>query len=59
MIIWRMCIACWISKATDTQSEYIILSAFPVQQKLHERASMLCYPALPALLLLKKVSSLL
>jgi hypothetical protein len=24
-VIWRMRIACWISKATDTHSEYVIL----------------------------------
>ena len=28
MTIWRMCIACWITKATDTTSEYVILIAF-------------------------------
>ena len=32
---------CWITKATDTQSEYVILIAFLRQQKLHERALML------------------
>jgi hypothetical protein len=32
---------CWITKATDIQSEYVILITFPRQQKLHERASML------------------
>jgi hypothetical protein len=35
MTIWRMRIACWITKATDTTSEYVILSAFPLQQWLH------------------------
>ena len=39
----RMRIACWITKATNTHSEYVILIAFPLQQWLHERASMLCY----------------
>ena len=38
MIIWRMRIACWIPKATNTHSEYVILIAFPVPQSLHERA---------------------
>jgi len=33
--------ACWITKATDTQSEYVILNAFPRQQLLHETASIL------------------
>jgi hypothetical protein len=40
-IIGRMCFACWITKATDTHSEYVILIAFPRQQWLHVRASML------------------
>jgi len=43
MTIWRMRIACWITKATNTHSEYVILIAFPPQQWLHERASMLHY----------------
>jgi hypothetical protein len=42
MAIWRMRIASWSPKATDTHSEYVILIAFPQQQWLHERASMLC-----------------
>jgi hypothetical protein len=37
----RMRIACWITKATDTHSEYVILNAFSRQQWLRERASML------------------
>jgi len=32
MTIWRMRIACWIPKATDTHSEYVTLTAFPLQQ---------------------------
>jgi hypothetical protein len=43
MAIWRMRIACWIPKATNTHSEYVILIAFPLQQWLHERASVLRY----------------
>jgi hypothetical protein len=38
-----MRIACWVPKATNTHSEYVILIAFPLQQWLHERASMLRY----------------
>jgi hypothetical protein len=34
-------IACWIIKATETHSEYVILLAFPWQQWLRERASVL------------------
>jgi len=41
--IWRMRIACWIIMATNTHLEYAILIAFPLQQLLHERASMLRY----------------
>jgi hypothetical protein len=28
-IIWLMCIACWLTKAADTYSDYVILFAFP------------------------------
>jgi hypothetical protein len=41
--IWRMRILFWIHKATNTQSEYVILVAFPLQRWSHERASMLRY----------------
>jgi hypothetical protein len=34
MTIWRMRIACWILKATDTHSEYVILIAVPLQKGL-------------------------
>jgi len=40
----RMRCACWIPKATDTHSEYVILTASPLHQWLHERASMLRHP---------------
>jgi hypothetical protein len=33
-----MLFACWIAKATDIHSEYVILIAFPQQQWLSERA---------------------
>ena len=42
MTIWGMRIACWIPKATNTHSEYVMLIAFPLQW-LHERASVLRY----------------
>jgi hypothetical protein len=41
--IRRMRIACWIAKATGKHSENVILIAFPVQQWLKERASLLHY----------------
>jgi len=40
---WRMRIARLILKATNTLLEYVILIAFPLQQWLHERVSMLRY----------------
>ena len=30
MTIWRMRISCWIPKATNTHSEYVILIDFPL-----------------------------
>ena len=41
MTIWRMRIACWIRKATNTHSGCVILIVFPQQQRLHEPASVL------------------
>ena len=35
---WCILDACWISKATDIHSEYVILIAFSLQQWLHDRA---------------------
>jgi len=43
MTIRRIIIAVWINVATNTHSEYVILIAFPLQQRLQERASMLRY----------------
>ena len=37
----RKGIVCWIPMATNTHSEYVKLVAFPLQQWLHERSSML------------------
>ena len=43
---------CWISKATNTQYKYVILIAFPLLQRLFERASFSGYTCskLPVLL---------
>jgi hypothetical protein len=46
MTIWRMRIACWVTRAINTHSEYVIFIAFPLQQWLHERASMLRYTSI-------------
>ena len=47
MTIWRMCIVCWIPKATHSHTHIhtgcVVLLAFPLQQLLHERALMLRY----------------
>ena len=43
MTVWRMRIAYWIPKATNTHSECVIRIPIPLQQWLHERASMLRY----------------
>ena len=41
MTIWRTRIACWIVKTTNIHSQYVTLIAFPLQQWLHESASLL------------------
>jgi hypothetical protein len=43
MTTLRMRIACWVTKATNTPSEYVILIDCPLQQWLHERAPVLRY----------------
>ena len=66
MTIWRMCIACWISKAIRTQShshahapthahtqKYISLPVFPQQQWFRERASLLRYTHIFSLVFLR------
>jgi len=41
--MWRMRIACWITKAANIYSVYVILIAFPLQKWLNERTAILCY----------------
>jgi hypothetical protein len=43
MTVWRMRIACCVPKAADRHSEYVTHIAFPQQQWLHERSSLLHY----------------
>jgi len=43
MTVWCMCIAYWVTKATNTHSEYAILNDFLLYQWLHDRASVLHY----------------
>jgi hypothetical protein len=49
MKIWRMRISRWVPKATNTHSEYVIFIAFPLQQWLHECASVLPYTHIASL----------
>jgi hypothetical protein len=42
-IIRRMIFTCWKTTGTDIQSEYVTCMAYPRQQCLHERPSMLRY----------------
>ena len=43
MTIWNTRIACWLPKSTNTHSDYVILTAFALQQRMKERATMICY----------------
>ena len=51
MEIWRIRISCWIPKATNTHSEYIILIVFHCKQWLYESASILPYTSIACLVL--------
>jgi hypothetical protein len=59
MTVWRMRFSCWMNKARNTHSEYVTLIAFPRQQWLYERTSMLRhkYIACNVILLLLLTSS--
>ena len=48
--------ACWLPKATNTRSEYVIFIACPLQQQLHKRASTLRYTYI-ACLVKSKISA--
>ena len=54
MTIRRMRTTRWITKATDTHSEYVILTAFPQQLWMHEGASVLRYTCITCLVFLFK-----
>ena len=51
MIIRRKNTACWITTATDTHSEYVILIYFTQQQRLREGTSMSRYTYIACLAL--------
>ena len=50
-------IACWMTKAIIKHLEYVIIIAFPQQQWLHVRASILRYSTLPVLFAVKTVNT--
>ena len=58
--IWRMRIACWILKATNTHthSKCVSLIAFRLQQCLHERTLMSHYSSFSALFMIILVRDL-
>jgi hypothetical protein len=43
LTIWLIRIACWITQATNAHIDRAILITIPLQQWLHERASILRY----------------
>jgi hypothetical protein len=49
-VIRRMRFACWVTKVTNTPSEYVIFIVLPPQHWLRERALVLCYSALHVVL---------
>jgi len=53
----RMRLICWVTKATDTHSEYVILIAFPQQQWLCERSSILRHTYIAFLVLFSAIPS--
>ena len=56
-IIRRMPIACWITEASNTYLEYVVLIVLPLQQWLHERASLLRYTYIACLVSIIWISS--
>jgi hypothetical protein len=52
MTIRCMSIACWVSKAPKTHSEYAIPIAFPLEQWLRESALVLRYKQIACLVVL-------
>ena len=63
MAIRRIRFVCWITKATHTHThthtEYEVLSAFPQQHWLRERAILLCYTYIACVVVAETVCLLL
>ena len=51
MTTWSMRIACWIPKATNTHSEYVMFIVLPLHQWLHEGICTLRYKYFACLVL--------
>jgi hypothetical protein len=51
MTVWYVHIACWITKATNTVAEYVILIASPLQQLLYECVPVCRYTHIACLIL--------
>jgi len=56
-VIRRIRFVCWVNKATDTHSEYVILIASPRQRWLRERTTILRYMHISYLVILHYKSS--
>ena len=51
MTIRRMRFACWITNASDTHSEHVMLIGFPREQMLRERVSTLRHTCIACVVL--------
>jgi hypothetical protein len=49
MKILRMRIVCWIPKATNSHSQYVLINDFPLQKFVHDCASILRYTYITSL----------
>jgi len=49
--VWRVCSPCWIPKFKDMYSEYVKVIAFPLQQWMQERSSVLRYTFITCLII--------
>jgi hypothetical protein len=54
MTLQHILIECWMPKARDTHSEYIIRIALPLQQWLHDSATILRYTYISCLVFFTK-----
>jgi len=53
--IWSTRVSCWIPKATGTNSELVLLTAFPLEKWLQECASMLRYTYIACLVVFRMI----